>query len=487
MKKIWIALAAAGFLCQAAFASEATVQANIAGVSSVVEAGGILFATDTQQGGLWRIQNGGAERQTVIEAGGSGGRIPASFGEAWSAAPFLNGWAVTSSQLNTVLYYDGSQIQTAAGSGKAGMADGVGEKASFNRPTGLASGANGELYIADTGNDVIRKLDADGNVTVFARGFREPTGLFYENGTLFVADTGNHRVCAVRDGQVTALAGGRTQFGAAGEEGFSDGFVSNALFCSPQGVAVGPDSAVYVADTGNGAVRKIENGLVSTFVMPAGAEESWPVFPRGLSFKGQELFVCDPFSNVVFSVALEKVQFTDVPEDAWYQEAVKTVSELGVMAGNNAEFLPEEPLSRAMLAATLYRTEQAKHRDRILTGAARFPDVDTGAWFAPAVGWAAEHGVILGADSGEFRPFSQVNRQEFAVMLYRLSGSPALPADSTLSDWQDAGSVAPWAAEAVGWAVSQQLLQGSGGKLSPLDTVTRAQAAQILARFLALS
>ena len=110
------------------------------------------------------------------------------------------------------------QVETYAGDQEPGDSDGPGHEARFDRPTGLAVDVQGNLYIADTGNHRIRKISPDG---------------------------------------LTATLAG-------GDEGFTDGPADRARFQAPCGICVAPDGALYVADTGNGAVRRIQNGLVVT-------------------------------------------------------------------------------------------------------------------------------------------------------------------------------------------------------------------------------
>lgn len=157
-------------------------------------------------------------------------------------------------------------VSTLAG-GDEGFQDGQGTSARFNTPSALALDAEGNLYVADTGNNAIRKVLPDGQVlTVAGKGtaglrdgpareaeFNGPVGVAVDaEGNVYVADTYNDRIRKVsREGQVTTLAGG----GAS--PGLTDGPALSASFDTPCAVAVSPKGEVYVADTGNNAIRRI--------------------------------------------------------------------------------------------------------------------------------------------------------------------------------------------------------------------------------------
>lgn len=165
---------------------------------------------------------------------------------------------------------DGS-VTTVAGSVE-GFADGPGTQAAFNTPSGLALDSEGNLFVADTGNNRIRKITPAGLVsTVAGNGtagyvdgpgtqaqFDGPIGLAVDSrGNIYVADTYNDRVRKIAsDGVVTTIGGAGL--------GYSDGPASSALFDTPCGIVVSPDGTLIVADTGNHRLRKIANGQVST-------------------------------------------------------------------------------------------------------------------------------------------------------------------------------------------------------------------------------
>ncbi|MCC7634165.1 gluconolaconase [Stenotrophomonas rhizophila] len=168
-----------------------------------------------------------------------------------------------------------AQIDSVAGDGVGGLLDAaMPGQARFADPYGLAVGADGVVYIADAGdNNRIRRLHPDGRVDTLAgqgEGWRDgpalqaqfntPSGIAVDAaGTVYVADTGNNVIRAVApDGQVRTLAGD-------GQRGFADGPAAQARFDAPMGVAVGRDGRVFVADTYNDRIRVIEpDGQVRT-------------------------------------------------------------------------------------------------------------------------------------------------------------------------------------------------------------------------------
>ena len=149
-------------------------------------------------------------------------------------------------------------------SGAAGADNGTGNGALFTNPNGIAfDGSNGQsnLYVADTGNDLIRKISG-GFVSTFSTGgnFNLPEGVAVDSsGNVYVADTGNNTIRKITpSGGITTLAG------QSGVAGYADGAASTALFNTPSALAVDGAGNVYVADFGNNVVRKISGSTVST-------------------------------------------------------------------------------------------------------------------------------------------------------------------------------------------------------------------------------
>ena len=176
-------------------------------------------------------------------------------------------------------------VSTFAGSGDAGSTDAAGKAASFNRPTGMARDSAGNLFVTDTGNHTIRRITPAGVVSTWAGKagvagsggsprsaalFNGPQGLAIgPDQSLYVADTGNHAIRRITPaGQVTKVAG------FYGVPGYSDGAGSTARFNTPLGIAVNDNGDIFVADSANHTIRKIVGTTVTTMAGAAGSTGS---------------------------------------------------------------------------------------------------------------------------------------------------------------------------------------------------------------------
>lgn len=158
-------------------------------------------------------------------------------------------------------------VTTIAGDGTPGHKDGVGTAAKFFMPIGIAVDRSGNLYVADEGNNMIRKITAAGVVSTLAGdtagGFRDaagkaarfisPIGIAVDgDGNVYVGDWGNHRIRKISPtGVVTTIAGD-------GQLGLKDGPAANAHFKYPCGLALSATGTLYIADQGNHCIRKLE-------------------------------------------------------------------------------------------------------------------------------------------------------------------------------------------------------------------------------------
>lgn len=193
------------------------------------------------------------------------------------------------------------------------------------------------------------------------------------------------------------------------------------------------------------------------------------------------LSLCVGMLTVPASAAGE-FPYSDVPADAWYAEAVRYAHESGIMNGTgDGVFSPNATTTRATVVTLLHRAEKTPEA----TGEA-FTDVPADAWYAKAVAWASANKIVNGTGGGLFSPDAVITREQFAAILYRYAGFKSVDVSKVadLSNFPDADSVSGFAKTAVAWAVEVGLISGTNlGTLDPLGSATRAQAATILMRY----
>ena len=234
-----------------------------------------------------------------------------------------NGTIYMSDTGSNVIYQlseDQSSLTGLFGSGLTGFANGAAKLAIFNTPKGILI-ESGALYVADTSNHVLRVVSNTGDVSTFsgsgAVGFRDgrsaiarfhsPTGIAKDpnTGVFYVADSGNHAIRMIdNDGFVTTIAG-------SGMAGKSNGKGANATFNFPRDVAVDDLSNIYVADSGNSVIRKISSdGTVTTYAgsYAAGFKNGDATTcqfnsPYGIAIdKVGDLYISDTFNNRIRKV-----------------------------------------------------------------------------------------------------------------------------------------------------------------------------------------
>lgn len=210
--------------------------------------------------------------------------------------------------------YDG-KVTTIAGGKVVGYQDGKGTKASFENPSGIAIHEKGIIFVSDTMNNMIRKIDIFGNVTTYAGRksdnsiLSEPVGLTVDKeGILYVTDSGNHQIKKVtaKDKVETVAGMHLTKDAESGYwvGGYIDGDISKSYFNFPKGIAVKDDGTIFVADTYNYVLRIIKDSSVSTV---AGAGVAGDKFddkyisyfdgPIGIVYAKGTLFIADQWNN----------------------------------------------------------------------------------------------------------------------------------------------------------------------------------------------
>ncbi len=179
--------------------------------------------------------------------------------------------------------------------------------------------------------------------------------------------------------------------------------------------------------------------------------------------------------------------FSDVSEADWYYAAVGYAYENGLFSGvSDTAFSPNGAMTRGMLVTVLHRMQG----EPTATAASAFTDVAPDAWYAEAVAWAAENGIVEGMSDTSFAPDVVLTRAQVATVLYRYAAFLGLDTaidDGGLFGFSDADTVPEWALSGMSWANQRGLITGlDSTTIAPSGQATRAQVATILMRFAAL-
>lgn len=197
-------------------------------------------------------------------------------------------------------------------------------------------------------------------------------------------------------------------------------------------------------------------------------------------------YQCSEGYGIVRYVGPEDSRFADVKATDWFLEGVEFCAENELFSGTAfARFSPEDYMTRAMLVTVLWRLEGEPSAQTQAT----FSDVKEGSWYAEAVSWAAECGIVNGMSEELFAPDGYVTREQIATIMLRYSHCKEYDTEARtdISSYADAKQVSPYACDAMSWANAAGLINGSNenGKLLllPQGNATRAQVATILMRF----
>ena len=181
--------------------------------------------------------------------------------------------------------------------------------------------------------------------------------------------------------------------------------------------------------------------------------------------------------------------FTDLDKSSWYHDGVHWAIENGVMNGvGNDRFEPSGTTSRGMIVTMLYRMEGEPASDYAMT----FRDVEDGKWYAEAVRWAADNGIVNGYSDDAFGPNDPVTREQIVTILLRYARYKGVDTEAgelkPLEGFDDTRDISDWAVKAFRWAVDAGIIQGTGGgKISPKLDASRAQVATMLMRYDAMT
>ena len=227
--------------------------------------------------------------------------------------------------------YNG-KVTTIAGGKSAGYQDGKGIKAGFQGPIGVVLNDNGIIYVSDTLNNVIRRIDTYGNVTTYAGKkddnsiLNEPAGLAIDKkGNLYVADSGNHQIKKITaKDKVEIIAGmhlSKDLESGYWAGGYIDGNAKASYLNFPKGISVKENGTVYVADTYNHVLREIKDDIVSTVVGGGVAgnkiDDKYIMYldgPAGIEYAKGTLFIADQWNNRIIII----------PDKDKYLDPIKT-------------------------------------------------------------------------------------------------------------------------------------------------------------------
>ena len=283
---------------------------------------------------------------------------------------------------------------------------------------------------------------------IYAEGGSRAAGI--GGGGLYLNDDVVDGAVSIVDGDVYALGG---QYAA----GIGSGGVGTPCAITITGGTIAATGGVQADDIGNGY------------------DTTGSSFTTGEN--GHALITAE----TVLGGSVTVVPFVDVQPDDWYIDVVKYALENGLMTGvSETEFAPDLATTRGMVASVLYRLEGGPEAED-----AGFSDVSADAWYADAVNWAANVGVVAGYGDA-FGANDAITREQLAAILcnYAAYKGEDVSSGAALDGYSDAASVSDWAGESVEWAVAEGLLSGvTNNELAPQGSATRAQVAAMLQRF----
>lgn len=175
--------------------------------------------------------------------------------------------------------------------------------------------------------------------------------------------------------------------------------------------------------------------------------------------------------------------YTDVSDDAWYADAVTYVTERGLMGGvGNGKFAPNQELTRAQIVELFYRL--AGNPETVYTN--QFQDVGSDSWYAKSVAWASNSGIVRGTSGNTFSPSSKITNEQLATIInnyVNYIGAELPTAENPVSGLKDTWYVSEYAEAGVQLVWRTGIMNGdSQHNFDPKKTVSRADAAAIFMR-----
>ena len=275
-------------------------------------------------------------------------------------------------------------------------------------------------------------------------------------------------------------------------------YVPGTLTVSRRPINVGPTYDIDVVDSDNGSVKASlgnasEGSVITLTVTPDDGYKlgSITVIDENgdeveVRRSGSEYKFTMPDSDVRVSARFVRdtgaLPFNDVNAGDWFYDYVEYVYNNGIMDGvDNGVFSPNTETTRGMVVTILYRLAGEPN----VRGGNDFSDVASGAYYADAVTWASNAGIVNGTSATTFSPNALVTREQFAAMLYRYMSyiGEDVSASTNLNRYTDAGSVSAYAETAMSWAVAEGIINGrTATTLAPAGNCTRAEVAAMITR-----
>ncbi|HIV02056.1 MAG TPA: S-layer homology domain-containing protein [Candidatus Aphodoplasma excrementigallinarum] len=269
-------------------------------------------------------------------------------------------------------------------------------------------------------------------------------------------------------------------------EGAANGTVSADRTRAPEGrtvmITVRPnegyavDTVSVVEDGGSAVSVTKKSDSTYTFTMPDAD------VTVSASFKQEDTDPDNPDNPDDPDTTEWENPFTDVAEGDWFYDAVKYVHENEMMVGtSDALFGPDDTTTRAMIVTILYRLEGSP-----AAAGSSFADVAADAYYADAVAWAAQNGIVMGYSDTQFAPDDNITREQMASILYRYASYKGydVSAQSELTGYTDISAISDYALTAMKWANGSGLINGrTDTTIEPQESASRAEVAAILMRF----
>ena len=283
-------------------------EGDLAPEGAAIAGDGGLVLADSMEKRIFLVKDG--ETETLAGAKGaediygepSGGYADgeakeARFAQPLSVAFYNGGWLVSDAKNGALRWIYKGEVKTLDVSSK------------LKRPAGLAADRKGHVYVSDAGEGRIIAVSTEGGERTIAEGLEAPTAMCCKKGSLYIAETGANRILKLDLKKVASSSSLVEPEVVAGsrESGFADGDAGKAAFSSPQGIAANKRGVVFVSDTANAALRRIQNGKVDTLISKDPASMSTDfVSPKGLVLSHKKLYICDPFGGDVYIFDLSR-------------------------------------------------------------------------------------------------------------------------------------------------------------------------------------